>query len=97
MRRPGSDGSHQQHGFAWEGNAGALDRHKEQQRPIAVRGEQMGQPRGVEVKHLSAPFSAGHATTRNDLFNQPLAPRPRIFSTTHTSPVGASWYAHSQA
>lgn len=73
MGRPGSDGGHQQYGLAGEGNAGALDRHKEQHRPIAVGGEQMGQPRGVEVKYRSAPFSAGHATTRKGLFKQPLA------------------------
>jgi len=71
--RPGTDGGYQQSSLAEEGNAGALDRHKEQHRPIAVGGEQMGQPRGVEVKPRSAPFSAGYATTRKGLFNQTLA------------------------
>ncbi len=57
MGRPRRDGGHQQHGLAGEGNAGALDGHKQQHRHIAVHGEQMGQPRGVEVKHLSAPYT----------------------------------------
>src|SRR6266702_2572499 len=73
LRRPGSGGGHEQHGLAGERNAGALNGHEEQDRPVAAGDEQMRQARSAKVKHLSDPSSTEHATTRTDHFSQQLA------------------------
>src|SRR5216683_935051 len=65
VRRPGVDGGHQQHGLTRKRDAGALNGHKDQDRPIPIGGEQMHQVRCCDMKHVSSAFSISDAHGAN--------------------------------
>ncbi len=65
VRRPGIDGSHQEHGLTRKRDAGALNGHKDQDRPIPIGGEQMHQVRCRDMKHVLSAFSISDAHGTN--------------------------------
>ncbi len=57
VRRPGVDGGHQEHGLTRKRDAGALNGHKDQDRPIPIGVEQVQQVRCCDMNHVSSAFS----------------------------------------
>jgi hypothetical protein len=51
MRRPGKNGSNEQHRLPWKGNACALDSDKDKDSPIAIGGEQKQEIMWMNMHH----------------------------------------------
>src|SRR5438876_4507203 len=83
MRRPGIDGGNEQHGFAREGNTGALDGNTGKDRPVAIGREERCQARYSTRAHEYYAFSCYKDNViRDDMPHEHLAHSPSVLRRT---------------